>query len=94
MPEMSDVMNAHELDLLDELPKLAPPDELVADVECLAFQELDASHDRWPAEKAGSPQAIVLVPRYESALHAMLVAAYAVCAAQAALRVMQRFIAG
>ena len=91
---MSDDMKAHELDLLGELPKLAPPDELVADVECLAFQELEASHDRWSAEKARSPQTIVNVPRYESALHAMLVAAYAVCAAQAALRALQRFMAG
>jgi hypothetical protein len=91
---MRDVMQAHELDLLDELPKLAPPDDLVADVECLAFQELEASHDRWSVEKARRPQTIVIVPRYESALHAMLVAAYSVCAAQAALRVLQRFIAG
>jgi hypothetical protein len=81
-------MNAHELDLLDELPKLAPPDDLVADVERLAFQELEASHDRW------RPQTIVIVPRYERAVHAMLVAAYCVCAAQAALRVLQRFMAG
>lgn len=84
---MNDATNAHDLDLLDELPKLAPPDDLVADVERLAFQELEASHDRWSAET-------VIVPRYESAVHAMLVAAYAVCAAQAALRVLQRFMAG
>jgi len=91
---MSDAMKTYELDLLDELPKLAPPDDLVADVEHLAFQELEASHDRWSVEKAGSPQTIVIVPRYESAMHAVLVAAYAACAAQAALRVLQRFIAG
>ena len=91
---MSDVMKAYELDLLDQLPKLAPPDDLVADVECLAFQELEASHDRWSVKKARGPHTIVIVPRYESALHAMLVTAYSVCAAQAALRVLQRFMAG
>ena len=91
---MSDVMKAHEMDLLGELPRLAPPDDLVADVERLAFQELEATHDRWSVEKAGSPQSIVIVPRYESAMHAVLVAAYAVCAAQAALRLLRHFIAG
>jgi hypothetical protein len=91
---MSDAMKPHELDLLDELPKLAPPDDLVADVECLAFQELETSHDQWSVEKTRRAQTMVIVPRHESALHAMLVAAYSVCAAQAALRVLQRFIAG
>lgn len=87
-------MKPHEFALLDDLPKLAPPDDLVADVECLAFQELGASRDRWSAEKARRPQTTAIVPRYESAVHAMLVAAYSVCAAQAALRALQRFIAG
>lgn len=91
---MSNVMKDQELDWLAELPKLAPPDNLVVDVECLALQVLEASLDRWSPKNAGSPHTIVIVPRYESAVHAMLVAAYTVCAAQAALRVLQRFIAG
>jgi hypothetical protein len=91
---MSDAIKDRELDLLAELPDLAPPDDLVADVECLAFQELEASLGRWSVKKSGKPHTIVIVPRYESAVHAVLVAAYTVSAAQAALRVLQRFIAG
>ncbi|MGC4064927.1 MAG: hypothetical protein QM784_09850 [Polyangiaceae bacterium] len=91
---MSDGMNAQEFDLLDELPKLAPPDNLVVDVECLAFQELEASHTRLSLDNAKRSQTVVVVPRYEIALHAMLVVAYSLCAAHAALRVLQHFIAG
>lgn len=91
---MSDAMKVREMDLLDELPKLAPPDDLVADVELLALRELETSVDRWSAGKTRRLQTIASVPRYETAAHAMLVVAYAACAVQAGLRVLHRLIAG